>query len=328
VDAAERLPGGHWYVADVPEWWLWIFYAVLLSAVMLVSLRRHWRWFALAGLAWLCVGLAGGAAPRAADELRCTFLAVGHGGCVVIETPDGRTLLYDAGAMTGPEVTQRHIAPFLWHRGIKRIDEVFISHAHQDHYGGLSPLLERFAVGQITLTDDFAEQAAAPGVAQTLAAIRAHGVPMRTVRAGQRLAAGAVNIDVLHPPADRVGENLDERSLVLLITFAGRSLLLTGDLREKGQDMLLSLPPLRVDGLQSPHHGSAAANTARLARWARPKAVVSCQGAPRTATDVAKPYREVGAEFLSTWTRGAVTVRIHDGKVIVETYRTRERWVW
>ena len=119
--------------------------------VLLATLRRHWRWFALAALGWLCVGLAGGAAPRSSDELRCTFLAVGHGGCIVLETPDGRTLLYDVGAMGGPEVTQRHIAPFLWSRGIKRIDEVFLSHAHLDHYSGLPPLLERFSVGQVTV---------------------------------------------------------------------------------------------------------------------------------------------------------------------------------
>ena len=59
---------------------------------------------------------AGRRGPGASDELRCTFLAVGHGGAIVLETPDGRTLLYDAGAMGGPEVTQRHIAPFLWSR--------------------------------------------------------------------------------------------------------------------------------------------------------------------------------------------------------------------
>jgi competence protein ComEC len=327
VGLAERLPWGHWYVADVPEWWLWVFYLTLLSAVMLVSLRRHWRWFAVAGLAWLCVGFVGGAAPRGSDELRCTFLAVGHGGCIVIETPDGRTLLYDAGAMAGPEVTQRHIAPFLWHRGIRRIDEVFISHAHQDHYGGVPALLERFAVGEVTVTADFSDHAGVPGVAQTLAAIRMRGVPTRTVRAGQHLSAESVDIAVLHPPAEGVGKNPDERSLVLLVTYAGRSLLLTGDLRERGQERLLSLPSIPVDVLQSPHHGSAAANTARLARWASPKVVVSCQGAPRTAADVAKPYRDEQAEFLSTWTRGAVTVRIHDGKVIVETYRTGQRLV-
>jgi competence protein ComEC len=116
-----------WYVPDVPEWWLWIFYGALLAFLMLDPLYRRWRWFVPAGLAWLCVLFISGAMRPTPNELRCTFLAVGHGGCTVIETPDGRTLLYDAGAMTGPDVTRRQIAPFLWHRGIRRIDEVFLS---------------------------------------------------------------------------------------------------------------------------------------------------------------------------------------------------------
>ena len=73
VNLADRCPGGHWYVTDMPAWWLWGLYAVLLAVVMLECLRRYRRWFALAGLAWLCVGLLGGAAPRSSDELRARF---------------------------------------------------------------------------------------------------------------------------------------------------------------------------------------------------------------------------------------------------------------
>ncbi len=326
VDVADRIPGGHWPTGSTPDWWLWLFYLVLLSVLMLESLRRHRQWLALAGLAWLCVGLAGGAAPHSSDELRCTFLAVGHGGCTVIETPDGRTLLYDAGAMTGPGVTEGHIAPFLRHRGIKRVDELFISHAHLDHYSGVAELLERFPVGQATVTPTFREEKV-PGVAATLAALERHRVPVRTVTAGDHLAAGAVDIEVLHPPAETVGDNEDERSLVLLVGYAGHSILLTGDLRERGQDRLLALPAVPVDVLQSPHHGSRTANTDRLARWARPKVVVSCQGPPLTVADVEKPYRDVGGRLLPTWIHGAVTVHLHETGVVVETHHTGERIV-
>ena len=148
----------------------------------------------------------------------------------------------------------------------------FLSHAHLDHYSGVAALLDRFAVGQVTLTPTFREQAV-PGVAVTLTALESRHVPVRTVKAGDHLSAGAVDIDVLHPAAGNLGDNEDERSLVLLVTYSGRSLLFTGDLRERGLERLLSLPPTRVDVLQSPHHGSKAANTSALARWARPKVV-------------------------------------------------------
>src|SRR6202022_824538 len=100
----------------------------------------------------------------------------------------GRTLLYDAGSLGGPEVTRRQIAPFLWSRGIRRIDEVFLSHADLDHFNGVVSLLDRFAVGQVTCTPTFADKRI-PGVQYTLAVIQQHGIPIRIVRAGDRLAS-------------------------------------------------------------------------------------------------------------------------------------------
>jgi competence protein ComEC len=221
VGVGERLPGSHWYVGTVPEWWLWVFYIGLFTVLLSASIQRLWRWAAAAGLGWLCVGLLGGAVRLPADELRCTFLAVGHGGCTVLETPDGRTLLYDAGSLGGPDVTQRQIAPYLWHRGIRRIDEVFLSHADMDHFNGLPALLERFAVGQVTCTPTF-ENKATPGVAHTLAALKKRGIPMRMVHAGQRLTAGPVEMLVLHPPESGPEGNENARSLVLLVRHRGR----------------------------------------------------------------------------------------------------------
>jgi competence protein ComEC len=126
VRASDRLPGSHWYVADIPDWWLWIFYVGLLSFLMLERLRPYSRYAMIAAVSWLGIGLVATTSHREPGELRCTFLAVGHGGCTVLETPDGRTLLYDAGALSGPEVARRQIAPYLWSRGIVRIDEILL----------------------------------------------------------------------------------------------------------------------------------------------------------------------------------------------------------
>ena len=83
------------------------------------------------------------------DALVCTFLAVGHGACTVVELPCGQTLLYDAGSMSAPEATARTIAEFLWSRRITHLDAVLLTHADADHYNALPELLERFSVGAV-----------------------------------------------------------------------------------------------------------------------------------------------------------------------------------
>jgi competence protein ComEC len=331
VDHGDRMHLGHWYVGDVPEWWLCIFYVGLLAVLMLETLRPHWRWAATAGLASLCVALVGGAAgtamPAAAtpDELRCTFLAVGHGGCTVLELPDGRTLLYDAGALAGPDVTRRQIAPYLWNRGIRRIDELFLSHADLDHFNGLPALLERFAVGQVTWTPSFKDKKT-PGVEEMLRVLEQYGLEPRVARAGDHFSAGAVEMEVLHPPAVGPEGNEKARSLVLLVRHADHSILLTGDLEGPGLERVLGLPRPAVDVLMAPHHGSRIANTPGLAEWANPRVVISCQGPPRWPARAPSPYQLRGVRVLGTWPHGAITVNSQARGLVVETFVTRERF--
>jgi competence protein ComEC len=325
VAFSEPLPYSYGYVGMVPDWWLWIFYPGLLAFLTVECLQKHWRWGLLLGLGWLCVGLLARFIAIPPDELRCTFLAVGHGGCTVLETPDGRTLLYDAGALGGPDVTRRQIAPYLWYRGTRRIDEVFLSHADLDHFNGLPALLERFAVGHVTCTPTF-EDKKAPGVRLTLAALDKYRVPRRIVHAGDRLRAGEVEFDVLHPPAVGPEGNENARSMVLLVRHAGHTLLLTGDLEGPGLAQVLGFPAVHADIFMAPHHGSRFTNTPELARWAQPKVVVSCEGPPRGAARPPEPYSRMGATFLDTWKNGAVTIRSHTSGLVIETFRkTKDR---
>lgn len=325
VDAGDRVPYSHIYIGTIGDWWLWLFYLGLLAVLTQEPLRYRWRWASVAGLGWLCAGLAAGAAHMPSDELRCTFLAVGHGGCTVIETPDGRTILYDAGSLAGPDVTRRQIASFLWYRGIRRLDEVIFSHADLDHFNGIVELLDRFAVGQVSCTPTFADKPTT-GVQFALRILHERRIPMRIVKAGDRLSAGEVVMEVLHPPAVGPDGNENARSLVLLVRHAGHSILLTGDLEGKGMQRVLGeVPPHRVEVLMAPHHGSRVANTSALAQWARPRIVVSSQGRPSLAREVRQRYQHIGAQVLDTHQDGAVTVRSHVSGLIVETFKTQER---
>jgi competence protein ComEC len=329
VRAADRVPGA-WVYAPAPAgWWVVGFYLGVAAAVLAPA---PWPRRAAVGLAvWVFAGLAVTSAPRAADELRVTFLAVGHGGCVVIETPDGRVLLYDAGTTTGPDAVRRVVAPYLWHRGISRVDEVFVSHADLDHFNGLPELLKRFPVGRVTLTPSFPDKAT-PGVEAALAALDRHGVERRTAAAGERFHAGDVTLDVLHPPAEGPAGTENARSMVLLVRYGDAAILLTGDLEEPGQAMVRERPIPPVDVMLAPHHGGKSANAPRrgpagdplpglMAAWARPRLVVSSQR-PGPTDHLAAAY---GAGVVwDTPTAGAVTIRCHRTGVVAEAFRSGE----
>jgi competence protein ComEC len=323
VNLADRAPGAHFYVGDVPEWWLWAVYLTLFALLWFERARIYWRWTVPAGTAWLGIGLLVGCMRPATNEFRCTFLAVGHGGCTVMETPDGRVILYDAGALGGPDVTRRQIAPFLWHRGIRRIDEVILSHADLDHFNGLPALFERFAVGQVTMTPTFANKQA-PGVRLLLDVFAQRGIAVRIVQAGDRLSAGNVEIDVLHPPTEGVEGNENARSLVLLVKHEGHTILLTGDLEGAGLERLLSIPPKHADILMAPHHGSLVSNKPELAEWAAPQVVIACQGPPRWPSKKSDPYSVKGIRYLGTWPLGAIAVRSSSKGCRIETYKSQE----
>ncbi len=323
VDLGVKVPGGYFFVPDLPAWWVALFYLALLPALTVPFLRQRWRWTIAGVLTWGLISCWLWWGPSSGASFRCTFLAVGHGGCTIIETSSGRVLIYDAGALTGPDLTRRHIAPFLWQRGYSRIDEVVLSHADADHFNGLASLLEIFPVRQITTTPSFADRNNRP-VRLTLRAIDAHGIPVRQVKKGDRWDMDDVSFEVLHPPAVGPAGIENVRSLVLKVRQGIGVLLLTGDLQDEGMSQVLTVPAGRIDVLQSPHHGSKTSNTPPLADWARPQVVVSCQRRPVGTIRPANVFETRRIPYLGTWPHGAVTIRDVDGIWRVETYRTKE----
>jgi competence protein ComEC len=318
VDLAERWPV-HVYVGQVPLWWVIGFYAGLV--LLMVRPHIRWRWPVAGALGWVCVLLVSGSAVRPEEGLRCTFVDVGHGGCAVLELPDGRVVLHDAGALGGPNVAERSIAPFLWQRRVQRIDLLVLSHADLDHFNAVAGLAERFAIGEVLLADNF-ELKNNEAVKHTVSVLSRRGVPIRHVSAGDRLSAAGVELDVLHPPAGWRGRTANEDSVVLLVRHGEGSILLTGDLEGAGMAKLLQQPRRSVDVLQAPHHGSNSAlvDVEGLLRWCKPRLVVSSQAAPRSS---GKSRYEGGPwVFWTTYERGAVTVRSGESGLIARGYRS------
>ncbi len=257
--------------------------------------------------------------------LDVTFLYVGSGDACVLESPDGRTVVVDAGAVSSDySAASSVILPFLALRGIDSVDRLVVTHPHGDHYGGLPALIDNLEVGGIVVATTDGDR----GYRACLDGARRCGVPVTVARAGDRWETGGVVFEVLHPGRPE-GPGLDPAgledaagdpnawSLVIKVTYGERSLLLTGDLTPAMQDSLVARGvDLRCDVLKVPHHGHPGAVTASFAGALGARvAVISCGAKYFAEPDVTTPALLAGAGMkpLSTRVSGAVSVRT-DGR--------------
>jgi competence protein ComEC len=158
-----------------------------------------------------------------------------------------------------------------------------------------------------------------------LQTIQGKAIPVRLLKTGDHLTAGTVEMRVLHPPAVGPPGKENHRSLVLLVSHLDHAVLLTGDLEGPGQEMVLIMPPVPVEILMAPHHGSPAANNETLAKWAAARVVVSCQGMPRSPHPRPDPYTPHGAVYLNTWQDGAICVQSSENGLWVETFKSKQK---
>lgn len=322
IERAAAIPGGHLYLPGPSESWLAGFY-VCLAAVAFglpAGRVRWWGWRAM--LVWVVGGLGLSFWPHGSGELRCTFLSVGHGLAVVIELPGGRTLLYDAGQMQEGNRARQTVQSALWDRGLRSIDAVVISHADVDHFNGVPGLARTLPIGTVLVHESFLDFRQ-PGVEITCELLARHNVPIKLIRAGDRLSLDPqTRLTVLHPPSNDRLPTDNANSIVLEIEYAGRRILLTGDLERDGIEYVLHQPARHADVFLAPHHGRYAASPRRLAAWATPDWVIVSDGRQDNSDRLPEIYGPT-AQILSTNRYGALTFVIDkQGRIVCQPFRT------
>jgi competence protein ComEC len=242
-------------------------------------------------------------------RLHVTFLDVGAGDAVFVETPSGRQVIVDGGPSTTAMVA--HLGrrmPF----ADRTVDLVVASDLADEHVIGLVPVLERYQVAHLWVPSVITPDTAA--TAALLDAARAGGTEVLAPVAGTAADLGDdVTIRVLHPAAS----DGSEHPLVVRIDFGRTCYLLAGSarmaietaMRARGAD-------LRCDVLQVGEHGREGATTPRFLQAVQPAlGVVSRAREGRGGEpDAAVLARLVGcgATVVRTDERGSVEV-ISDG---------------
>jgi len=321
---AVSLPGASMRVPHPDGSWLLLYVALLVTASLSQGRLR------LGAAVLLCVAtlwLPFQPAPANLDTLRLTAFDVGHGDCLLLELPDGRRLLVDAGGSFDRsfDVGENVVVPALLHRGVQRLAAAVVTHADFDHLGGLAAVISNLDVGEVWEGRPAWEL---PDYRQLRETARLHGVPIRRLRAGEVMELGDVRVEVLAAgiSGDDEPHSRNDDSLVLRVCYTGSCMLLTGDSEQALELALLhSGMNLRADILKVAHHGSRSSTSAPFLEAVRPRVAIVSTGSGNAylpSTRVMVRLRERGVTSLRTDLDGAVSIDLdRGGGLRIETFR-------
>ena len=286
-------------------------------AYALVVARRN-RWLVASGLAALvAAALWIAAAPPAPQwqpgTLEVTVLDVGQGDSILVVSPQGRTLLVDGGGSLGGQaaefdVGEAVVSPYLWSRGLTRLDAVALTHAHADHIGGLAAVLRNFRPRELWLGTN----PMTPALAALLDQAARQKIKVVHYAAGDRFDFGGTQVEVLAPPRDwqLTTRPRNNDSLALRLSLGATSAVLAGDAEQRIERFIAAEHP-QADLLKVAHHGSATSTTPELLEAVHPRYGVisvgfrSSFGHPRP--EVLARLRSAGVATYRTDTQGAVS---------------------
>ncbi len=262
----------------------------------------------------LCLTLLSWIPQTGTGAARITFLSVGQGDAIVIESRNPRRVaVIDGGSAFNDWDAGRYVvAPYLKSRGIRTIDILIASHPDVDHVGGMETLAEEFNIGL------FVRGEWRPGETETAfrleKRLNASGIVSIVPETGDSFILGkGSRIDVLAGTGN-AGLSSNDRSLVLRLQLNNVSVLLCGDLEISGEYRLNRFRHLlQSDILKFPHHGSDDAVSDMLLEKVQPSmAVISVGSGNRyghPSPNQLERLRRLGIDVWRTDRYGALVVK-------------------
>ena len=325
---------GSYRIPGPPAWVAILFFVCGLGLAAALRgdgiLWARVKWIAATGLALTSLVIAMYPFPATMDRgtLELDVLDVAQGDSILVISPKGSTLLIDGGGrfagfrgreeMPGPDPGEEAVSAYLWSRGIQKLDAVALTHAHQDHIGGLKAVLENFQVGRLWL----GRETETPALGQLKKIAEGRHIRIEHELRGQSFLWDGVQVDFLWPqiPPEEIGRGAQNNdSLVVRLQYKERSVLLPGDAEKQAEYAMLSetnAGKLHADVLKVGHHGSKNSTMPEFLESVGPRIAIISAGEQNPyghpSPELLERLRESGARILRTDEEGAVQV-VTDG---------------
>ncbi|MDZ7315012.1 MAG: DNA internalization-related competence protein ComEC/Rec2 [candidate division KSB1 bacterium] len=262
---------------------------------------RRWR-FAVIGAALVALNLIVWRAAMAPPHgLLLTFLDVGQGDAILLQFPNGKTMLVDCGDRTETFDAGRSIVvPYLRRQGVHKLHTLVLTHPHADHIAGAEYLLRHLSVGRVVWNNVPSLDPSAAVIDSLLQALK---LPIKRLSAGDTLLLDEeAVVMVMHPPlrsAEAPVQNINNESIVLKCVAFGFSVLLTGDAEIPAETEMIQCygPLLTAEILKLGHHGSVTASGKEFRRLVAAKtSIVSVGRGNRFGLPSRKLMKEISRE--------------------------------
>jgi len=202
--------------------------------------------------------------------LKVSFIDVGQADSELIQLPNGKNVLIDAGNNEDADT----ITSYLNSQGVSNLDIVIATHPHEDHIGAMDTVINEFDIGQVIMPK---KDTTTQTYFDLIAAIQNKGLGITEAKAGLTLNLGAEVSAQLVAPNSTGYEDINNYSAVLKLTYGANSFLFEGDADELSEnEMINSGYNIDSDVLKVGHHGSATSSTSAFLAKATPEyAIIS-----------------------------------------------------
>ncbi|WP_419958006.1 S-layer homology domain-containing protein [Psychrobacillus psychrotolerans] len=237
-------------------------------------------------------------------DLKVSFIDVGQGDSILIQAPNGKTMLIDGGTRAAGV----DVVAYLRSRGVTKLDYVVATHPDADHIGGLISVLNSFTVGTFI---DSGKVHTTETYLDILNLIDSKNISLTIPNIGEKFTLDpTMDIQIIHVNGEATDNN--DASIVFKVTYNKVSFLLMGDADTKLEAEIMAKFNVQSTILKAGHHGSNTSSSATFINKVKPATTILSYGEDNSYghphTEVISRLKSVGSKIYSTAEAGNITV--------------------